>query len=360
VDLALCSSNYPAPGAVVVLLNEGDGSFGAPSSYNLAAADPLDLFGADLDGDGDVDFAVAHNEPGSSHLSILENNGDGSFILAHTYAPAILGQDVYGADFDLDGDTDLVMTDGWGSADNVHVLMNTGTGAFGPGQVYSAGAHARQVVAADVEGDGDRDILVANASDASVTVLRNDGYGAFSDLASYALASNISSIHANDLNGDGYVDLAGGASSSIVVALNQGDGAFGEPAPYPVVGLAKTIVTGDFDGDGDIDVAAALSDEDQIWVGLNAGDGSLSGSIHPLGDYPWGLQSADFDGDGDLDLAASHYNLNAAGLVWNAAGSGVDDTPAGLRLARGQLAVYPNPSAAASRIVFRLPAGGCR
>ncbi|MBD3334901.1 MAG: hypothetical protein GF355_05245, partial [Candidatus Eisenbacteria bacterium] len=46
VDLALCSSNYPAPGAVVVLLNEGDGSFGAPSSYNLAAADPLDLFGA--------------------------------------------------------------------------------------------------------------------------------------------------------------------------------------------------------------------------------------------------------------------------------------------------------------------------
>jgi hypothetical protein len=103
---------------------------------------PIALYAADLDRDGDIDLAVLHNEPGTSHAVILKNDGHGAFTTFATYAPATLGEDISGADLNGDGYPDLVLTDGWGSGNNVKVMFNNGDGSFSGPVTYSAGAGA--------------------------------------------------------------------------------------------------------------------------------------------------------------------------------------------------------------------------
>jgi hypothetical protein len=55
---------------VSVLLNDGDGTF-APHSVHPVGHTPVSVFSADLDGDGDLDLAVTND--GSDNVSVLLN-----------------------------------------------------------------------------------------------------------------------------------------------------------------------------------------------------------------------------------------------------------------------------------------------
>ena len=87
-----------------VLLNNGDGTFAPKVEYGVGSR-PWSLFSADLDGDGDNDLAVA-NRDGNS-VSVLLNNGDGTFAPKVDYFVGHLPLSVFGADLDGDGDNDL-------------------------------------------------------------------------------------------------------------------------------------------------------------------------------------------------------------------------------------------------------------
>ena len=82
------------------------------------------------------------------------------------------------ADFDRDGDLDLVLVFDAGPC---RLLRNDGSGAFthDPADTPSAPIAARAVTAADVDGDGDVDFVVACHREPN-QVYRNDGNGAFS------------------------------------------------------------------------------------------------------------------------------------------------------------------------------------
>jgi hypothetical protein len=64
------------------------------------------------------------------------------------------------ADFDGDGDIDLVFTNY--ISDNVSVLLNNGAGAFVAGTPVAVTNGPREVEAGDIDGDGDIDFLVSN------------------------------------------------------------------------------------------------------------------------------------------------------------------------------------------------------
>ncbi|HEX9913042.1 MAG TPA: FG-GAP-like repeat-containing protein, partial [candidate division Zixibacteria bacterium] len=68
-----------------------------------AGDDPYSVFCADLDGDTDLDLAVANYNSGN--VSILKNNGDGTFQDTVNYGVGDYPQSIFCAD--LDGDTDL-------------------------------------------------------------------------------------------------------------------------------------------------------------------------------------------------------------------------------------------------------------
>jgi len=340
IDLATTGNS---PASIALLKNNGNGTFANPVYTNLNNGDPIAVFAADLDMDGDMDLAVYHNEPGSSHLDILKNNGSGVFTLAATYAPAILGQDITGADLDLDGDIDLILTDGWGSQDNVHVMLNNGAGTFSGPTTYSAGAWARGVVAQDVNSDGWPDLVVASSGDNNVTVLLNDGAGHFPAMASYATGAGPNGLFAYDLNHDGWLDLVTThlGSTAVNVLLNNGAGGFAAPVPY-AVGMNQYYATGgDLDGDGDIDLACSGYGADSCIVLLNNGAGVFDQvAKYAVGATPWGIASADFNHDGALDLATANYSASNVSVLF-ATGLGITapaQSPAALALT-----AFPNP-----------------
>lgn len=76
LDQDIAVANYATVGSVSILENDDNGIFLAKVDYPVGSL-PTGIFSADFDGDGDYDLAVAN--AGGSTVSILMNNGDGTF-----------------------------------------------------------------------------------------------------------------------------------------------------------------------------------------------------------------------------------------------------------------------------------------
>ncbi len=309
-------------GLVSVFLNNGDGTFSGPTNFGVSL-EPIAFYGADLDFDGDIDLAVINNRPGTANLDILKNNGSGSFSLFVTYPLSVMGNSISGGDFDLDGDVDLVLSSYWGSSNNVYVMLNTGNATFSGPAIYTAGSSAHGVAAKDVDNDGDVDLAVANTGNDNISILLNDGTGVFGGLANYSLGCSPYDLYGNDLDGDGYVDLAAAsyAANSVVTIFNDGDGSFSGPVIFYTGSNSRDVVGGDVDGDGDIDLVASVNGADSVSVILNDGSG-LFGNLarYQVGNSPWGIAVADFEGDGDVDIASANYNSDNVTVLRNVGG----------------------------------------
>src|SRR5207253_2744498 len=75
------------------------------------------------------------------------------------------------ADVDGDGHADLVVADN--ASNTISVLLNQGNGTFGAPVQYGVGVHPVFVTSADMDGDGDADLAAANFNSNTVSVLRN-------------------------------------------------------------------------------------------------------------------------------------------------------------------------------------------
>jgi hypothetical protein len=78
---------------------------------------------------------------------------------------------VFAIDLDGDGDNDLAVAN-WDS-DNVSVLLNNGDGTFQAAINYGAGNGPSSVFAVDLDGDGDNDLAVANIESDDISILIN-------------------------------------------------------------------------------------------------------------------------------------------------------------------------------------------
>jgi hypothetical protein len=125
----------------------------------------------DFKGDGESDLAIANRA--SNSVSVLLNNGNGTFQAAVNYPTRNGPLSLAAADFNQDGHVDLV-TANWSSG-TVSVLLGNGDGTFQTRLDYSSvGAYSWSVAAGDFNGDGYPDLVVANRNSNSVTVLMND------------------------------------------------------------------------------------------------------------------------------------------------------------------------------------------
>jgi hypothetical protein len=125
---------------------------------------------ADLDGDGDLDLACA-NSALSYTVSVLLNQGNGTFATQVIYDVGRHPSCVISADLDDDGDWDLATANQF--SDDVSVLVNHGNGTFATNVAYSVGQSPVSVTSADLDGDGALDLVGANLNSTSVSVLRN-------------------------------------------------------------------------------------------------------------------------------------------------------------------------------------------
>ena len=142
LDLAVLNlGNYPNDGTVSILMGNGDGTFQPQVTY-AAGYQPDAIVAGDFTGNGILDLAVANaglspNFAGT--VSVLLGNGDGTFQPQVTYAAGIHPTAIVAGDFTGNGKLDLAVSDAGSYAANnslipgtsgISVLLGNGDGTF--------------------------------------------------------------------------------------------------------------------------------------------------------------------------------------------------------------------------------------
>jgi len=240
----------------------------------------------DLDGDGDLDVVARYSlsTPNfTTTLSVMQNSGvnSGTFVPVTTFGQGLTGSDfgnIVLGDVDGDGDLDMLAPNYIGGNSNntipprnvVNVRLNDGTGTFTRHPVnadVTIPTTSHFLATGDLDGDGDLDILTTGVSSPTtpsvVNILLNQGVhsGNFAPPASNASVSvpNVGTLVVGDLDGDGDVDFVASNNSEVRLFLNNGNGSFAAPAsngavPVSSGGGISSMALGDIDGDGDLDL----------------------------------------------------------------------------------------------------------
>jgi hypothetical protein len=286
-------------GSVVILENDGSEGFRRHTAAQ-ALARVADVRGGDLDGDGDLDLAVAGFGYDQGETLWLENAGGWKFQ-RHDLQP--LSGPVNAIVVDLDGDQRLdivtVVSQEW---EEIWAFINAGAGQFTSRLVWGStnpDFGSSWITLVDLDQDGDPDILYSNG-DAfdyapansrpwhGVQWLENRGQLQF-DLHRIGDLSGASSPQAADIDGDGDLDVV------VVSAYNN----WTDPT-------AQSLV----------------------WLENN---GRQEFTMHDIASSPTHLITldvGDLDGNGTADLAtggmhiSSPYNRQSRVTMWSNRGSG--------------------------------------
>jgi len=420
----VCCNGYSSD--VSVFLNDGAGGLTVQTPRLAVETSPNFLEARDFDGDGNADVVTVNAGPGS--ISFLRGHGDGTFESARHYG--VGGTLPYGLQVcDVDGDLDLdVVVPIRGTTPSAwRVLRNYGTGTFGLGELHPGGTHCHTVGVADWDLDGDLDVVAgfavsqnmylyaqapvpavvaadppANATgapladpvrlwfstelapvDPAAVVVRGAQSGPIGVDLAWSASSKLltltpptpflpGEIVTVTIRGDGLVEsdegvplpgfalefMAEGAASTggftphpiaiagsdpvdlavadfdddgvgdVIVAnylsndatllLAAEGGLLEVSATLPVGTGPVAVCPGDFDGDGAVDAALANLVGRSISLLTNVGGGVLlGGATVPTAGSPFGLNTGDFDLDGDLDLAVAEVDPNGVRVYWN-------------------------------------------
>jgi hypothetical protein len=285
--------------------------FDARIDYSLGYG-PWSVTSTDFNGDGDYDLATA----GGYYISILLNNGNGTFAEPINYQTGENFRYITSADFDGDNDYDLALAS-WDYTGYISILLNNGDGTFAEPINYTAGYRASSIISVDFDGDGDYDLAAASTGsyeyDGSLAILLNNGDGSFSEPIFYMTGEEVSSAISADFDGDGDYDLATAVGFTFFTLLNDGNGNFAESANLEVGFRPETVFSADFDDDGDYDLAAG--DYNHLSILLNDGSGTFDEPTNYSGQFGNPSISADIDGDGDFDAVAI-YGDDQCGRVF--------------------------------------------
>ncbi|KPF90064.1 hypothetical protein IP81_15955 [Novosphingobium sp. AAP83] len=244
-------------GAVTSFINTGTGAFAQNQVISIPV--PNAIVAGDFNSDGFADFATANR---NGTVSVALHNGTSLYLAPTSYATSgfdPVNWDIVSADFDEDGDLDLLISSGGvvSSGGGIYLMRGNGNGTFAAASAVAAVSGASQIATADFNNDGNIDFAVASWGTSTVRVFLGTGTGAFANGVSYSAVSSASGLVAGDFNGDGIVDLAVGGvqNPQYRYLLGSGDGTF-TPGNM-LTGAILSGAAGDIDGDGDLDIAAA-------------------------------------------------------------------------------------------------------
>jgi len=242
VSYATSPFNYST---VSLFINKGNLTFKQQELFSLNYSYIKDLIAGDFDGDGDIDLVFSFDEyrwfddlPYNMNgtLVLAWNNGNDDFLnlsLIHQWASEDymdsnrrINVQITSADYDADGDIDIVVGDNSG---RVELLLNQGNGTFERiGLIQDFGWLSWGVASVDMNDDERVDLLVAAASNESEDMLQGFLYyipnTGLSDCFQPENATVISSVSfglgtgclvTTDIEQDGIIDVIAGVDDRI-------------------------------------------------------------------------------------------------------------------------------------------------
>lgn len=332
---------------VRILINDGNGNFAVSNTYDTAKW-PYQVTLADMNNDGHPDIITANqgNQFGQiyGNISILLNNGDGTFAAHHDYGTGPASRSVAIADFDNDGDLDAatgnIVSDGDRPV-SVSTYLNDGTGVLSY-ETYYPRPGTSYVTVADVNNDGLVDLATTNSSDLTASILFNQGDAHFGNEAVYiigmaAVAPELHDVHTSsfaDLDHDGDLDWVIGNRNvnKLTFLYNDGSGKFGKRMDCGAA-VPQFEYINDFNNDGIADVMTVdhhSGNYNSVSILLGLQNGTYSNPvIVPMGTAAIEATVGDFNNDNQLDLATADYwygNTVTVKLLTNLALSNLDTT----------------------------------
>ncbi|MFQ5453833.1 MAG: FG-GAP-like repeat-containing protein [Candidatus Zixiibacteriota bacterium] len=330
--------------------------FKGPTNYDVGSK-PEDVFAVDMDNDTDYDLVVANTQ--SDDISILLNNGDGTFQSAINIAVGLSLSSVFPADFNGDGIIDLAITND--TANSFKVLINDGALSFQQISEITFDSTWLKCTGFYIGGECLFGELI-ESTPADFDSLNVDTF------ILNIIGNNPSSVFSADYDGNGFDDLAitNLSSDNISIRLNKGDETFWSQdydslwfvcQGYDTSGACtlwnsfttipidsifdslnvdtfdftyntdkapSSIFSADFDGDGSYDLVTTNDNSSNVSVFLNYGDGTFQNAVgydvddnSAIDNKPASVISDDINSDGYLDIVVANENSSNISILYN-------------------------------------------
>jgi hypothetical protein len=292
-----------------ILQNDGTGTFKKPVNYSLSGI-PSGLVAGDFNHDGHLDLAIAN---GAGAVSILLGSGNIQFV---AQADIRVGEgslsSIAVGDFNGDGNQDLVVASA--TQNEVAVLLGQGNGTFAPASLYVVGNSPLGVVAGNFYGSGHIDLATIDVLSRTLSVPAGNGDGTFVAGRAYLAGIEPVAVASGDLDGDGKPDLVVasycgsdppcGGSGSVAILLSDANGVYSLSSTYAMGAGSVSVVLLDVNGDKKLDLVALNRVDKTMSIRLGSGNGTF-GKLNttPLSAAPIAVATGDFNQDGNVDLA---------------------------------------------------------
>jgi cysteine-rich repeat protein len=314
IDADGCEADCSLPACDNGIIDPGELCFGDAITLSVANRPRgIDIGDLNLDGRPDIviseqglgNGAGAFNDGIDDSVAVLLQQNDGSF--GAPVALLVADQSRFIRAVDVDGDNTLEVFVSHQGADSFTQLINQdGVLSLGPSRTV---ADPVEFAIGDIDGDNSPDFVIASLnSTLNVTLSSVDG--------SFAIPTNdsVEGVDLGDVNNDGVLDLLAvcGNESTVpnqVMLFSGADVLADLGATLPInefsVGLSRSGRLGDIDGDGLLDIVVVDQSNEEVVVFFQQNNGNFLERRATTGAEPIFVATVDLDNDGDDDIISA-------------------------------------------------------